>query len=326
MKFRFKIQSESGVPASTQLLNQLSFAIASRQFPPGYQLPSTRQLAMITGLHRNTINKVYNQLEESGLVEAQAGSGIYVKALSGATSAQLAHLTQFPEASTLVRRSLDELLERGLSLEQARTLFLAEVDWRLRCSAVVLVATPAEDMGLGELMSQELEQALGIPVQVAALEELDRLLEQTRSGTVVTNRYHIPRAEAIAAPRSARVLPLDITDFSKEIALINTLPKDSCLGIVSISSGILNAIELFFHGLRGEDLLVLTTQRDDTPRLRAIVRGAQLVISDQASYETLKQTVQQMRQDLIRPPQLACCEQYIKPESISMLRRELGLL
>ena len=77
---QFQIQADSEIPASNQLFNQIRFAIASRQFPPGHRLPSTRQLAMQTGLHRNTISKVYRQLEETGLVEAQAGSGIYVRA------------------------------------------------------------------------------------------------------------------------------------------------------------------------------------------------------------------------------------------------------
>jgi Predicted transcriptional regulators len=77
---QFHIQTDSEIPASTQLFNQIRFAIASRQFPPGHRLPSTRQLAMQTGLHRNTISKVYRQLENTGLVEAQAGSGIYVRA------------------------------------------------------------------------------------------------------------------------------------------------------------------------------------------------------------------------------------------------------
>ena len=73
---QFHIQPDSEISASKQLFNQIQFAIASRQYPPGTRLPSTRQLAMITGLHRNTISKVYTQLEEQGLVEAQAGSGI----------------------------------------------------------------------------------------------------------------------------------------------------------------------------------------------------------------------------------------------------------
>ena len=76
---RFHIQQESDISASTQLYNQICFAIAARHYPPGHRLPSTRQLAMQTGLHRNTISKVYRQLELDGIVEAIAGSGIYVR-------------------------------------------------------------------------------------------------------------------------------------------------------------------------------------------------------------------------------------------------------
>ena len=76
---RFHIQQESDIPASTQLYNLICFAIAARHYPPGHRLPSTRQLAMQTGLHRNTISKVYRQLELDGVVEAIAGSGIYVR-------------------------------------------------------------------------------------------------------------------------------------------------------------------------------------------------------------------------------------------------------
>ena len=79
---RFHIQQESDIPASTQLNNQICFAIAASHYPPGHRLPSTRQLAMQTGLHRNTISKVYRQLEIDGVVEAIAGSGIYVRAVS----------------------------------------------------------------------------------------------------------------------------------------------------------------------------------------------------------------------------------------------------
>ncbi|WP_239651541.1 GntR family transcriptional regulator [Neosynechococcus sphagnicola] len=79
---QFHIQLDSEIPASTQLYDQIRLAIASCQYPPGHRLPSTRQLAMQTGLHRNTISKVYRQLEEAGLVEALAGSGIYVRARS----------------------------------------------------------------------------------------------------------------------------------------------------------------------------------------------------------------------------------------------------
>ncbi|MEQ9668804.1 GntR family transcriptional regulator [Coleofasciculus sp. G2-EDA-02] len=324
---QYHIQPDSEIPASKQLFDQIQFAIASRQYPPGHKLPSTRQLAMETGLHRNTISKVYRQLEETGLVESIAGSGIYVKAQGheGGTQRQSPILQQYPQASRVVQQSLDELLSQGCSLNEARELFLAEIDWRLRCSARVLVTVESRDMGAGELMVQELESALGIPVQLVPLEELEQTLERTNSGTVVTSRYFIQKAEAIAAPKSVRVIPVDIHDYGQEIEIVKSLPKDSCLGCVSLSGGILRIVDVIIHSLRGDDLLLITAQVSDKYKLNALVRSARTIISDQASYDTVKRAILDARDDLIRPPKLVCSENYIGTKSINLLKRELGL-
>jgi GntR family transcriptional regulator len=324
---QFHIQADSDIPASTQLYNQILFAIASRQFPPGHRLPSTRQLAMQTGLHRNTISKVYRQLEDAGVVDAQAGSGIYVRDQIQDSNAKIKSpiLDQHPEAYKVVQSSLDDLLKMGCSLNQARELFLAEIDWRLRCSAQVLVTAPMHDIGAGQVIVRELERSLNIPLQLVPLEELEQVLDQTRSGTVVTSRYFIAQAEAIAAPKSVRVIPIDIYDFDEEIKLIKKLPKGTCLGLVSLSSGTVGVAEVIIHSLRGEDLLVMTSQLGDAYKLSAIVRSAQTIISDQASCTAVKAAILSARDDLIRPPHLICCEDFIIGKSINLLKRELGL-
>ncbi|MGB5973310.1 MAG: GntR family transcriptional regulator [Nodosilinea sp.] len=325
---QFHIQPDSEIPASTQLYDQIWFAIASRQYPPGYRLPSTRQLAMQTGLHRNTISKVYRQLEDAGVVEAMPGSGIYVREQSNTESArpQTMLWAEFPQARDVVESGLDELLRQGCSLNQARELFLAEIDWRLRCSARVLVTAPKQDIGAGELMVRELENALHIPVQLVPLEELDTILAQTRSGTVVTSRYFMSEAEAIAAPKSVRVIPVDIYDYKTELGLLKDLPKGTCLGMVSVSSGILRAAEVISYSLRGDEILLMSAQTDDPYKLSAVIHSAQtIVVFDEASLPTVKEAIAEAREDLIRPPKLVVCDNYIGEKSILVLKRELGL-
>jgi GntR family transcriptional regulator len=324
---QFQIKPDSEIPASNQLFNQIRFAIASRQYPPGHRLPSTRQLAMQTGLHRNTISKVYRQLEENGLVEALAGSGIYVKALGHEGGSKLKSPTfdKYPDASQIVKRSLDELLSKGCTLNEAREMFLAEIDWRLRCSARVLVTAPANDIGIGELMVQELEKSLDIPVQLVPLEELSKTIELVPSGTVVTSRYFIGAAEEIAAPKSVRVIPIDIYDYSQEIKLVRELPKGTYFGIVSLSSGLLRATEVIVHSIRGDDIVVMTAQATEAYKINAMVRSAKTIVCDRASFEIVKAAVQASREDIIRPPQVVCSENYIGTDSINLLKRELGL-
>ena len=324
---QFHIQTDSDIPASTQLFNQIRFAIASRQFPPGHRLPSTRQLAMQTGLHRNTISKVYRQLENTGLVEAQAGSGIYVRAQGheGGSKLKSAILDEYPLANKIVQESLDQLLGQGCTLSQARELFLTEIDWRLRCSARVVVTAPTEDIGVGELMAKELEQALRIPIQLVPMEELGVFLDQISSGTVITSRYFIGEAESISAPRSVRVIPVDIYDYVQEIKLVGDLPKDSYLGLVSLSPGMLRSTQVIIHSFRGEDLLVMTALMSDTYKINSIVRSARTIFCDQPSFATVKAAINAAREDIIRPPQLICSENYIGAKSINLLKRELGL-
>ncbi len=323
----FQIKTDSDIPASNQLFNQIRFAIASGQFPPGHRLPSTRQLAIQTGLHRNTISKVYRQLEDTGLVEAQAGSGIYVKAQGHKWVSKLKSpiFDKYPNASNIVKRSLDELLSQGCSLNEAREMFLIQIDWRLRCSARVLVTAPSYDLGIGQLMAQELEQALNISVELVPLEELGEIIDQVSCGTVVTSRYFIGRAEEIAAPKSVRVIPVDIYDYGKEFQLLHTLPKGSYCGLVSLSSGLLRAAEVIIHSLRGNDVIVMTAQDTETHKINAMVRSARIIVCDKFSFDIVKAALQKNRENIIRPPQIICIENYIVTDSINLLKRELGL-
>ncbi|MBC6454213.1 MAG: GntR family transcriptional regulator [Hormoscilla sp. SP5CHS1] len=355
---QFQIQQDSEIPASNQLFNQIRFAIASRQYLPGHRLPSTRVLAMQTGLHRNTVNKVYRQLEETGLVEAQAGSGIFVRCLEHADRGSAAPavsfrtracgrrrradlsgtvgldgkgshksylLEKYPDAEHLVRQCLNELLGQGCSLNEARELFWAVIDWRLRSGARVLVTAPRHDIGVGELMTQELEQALRIPMQLVPLEELTEVLERISSATVVTNKYFIGEAQKQAAPQSVRVIPVDIYDYAKEIQLVKSLPKDTCFGIVCLSAGVLRATEVIVNSLRGDDIYVMKAQPQDNYKLDAIVRAAQAIVTDMASYDAVKAAVAAAREDIIRAPRIYPCENYIDSKSIERLQRELGL-
>ncbi len=319
----FQIQSDSDVPASKQLFAQIQFAIASGQYPPAHRLPSTRQLAMITGLHRNTISKVYQQLEESGLVESVAGSGIYVKIHERENITE----SDSPVISSVnaVKESIDRILELGCSLEQVKDLFLEEVNWRISCRKRVIITVPHRDIGAGEMMQQELRQSLFIDIELVELEELPQLLAEINFGTLVTNRYFIQEVLAIVPPNSFRVIPIDMYDYKKELEMIKELPSQACLGIVSLSEGTLSVASSIVNSQRGEDLLVLTSSAHDRDRLRAVIRAAHTVITGYTSYDLVKSEIIAMREDLIRIPDVISTDSYIGEKSINLLKRELGL-
>ncbi len=326
---RFHIQQESDIPASTQLYNQICFAIAARHFPPGHRLPSTRQLAMQTGLHRNTISKVYRQLETDGVVEAMAGSGIYVRDQQNPREIKpppgLRHKA-LPDIDREVRQSVDGLLQAGCTLQQARDLITREIDWRLRCGARVLVSTPREDIGASMLIAEELTPNLEVPVEVVPMEELEAVLTSANNGTVVTSRYFLQPVEEIARRHGVRAVPVDLNDFRHELDLLKELRSGSCVGLVSISPGILRAAEVILHSMRGSELLVMTANPDTGSRLLALLRAASHVLCDRPSMPLVEQTLRQNRAQLMRLPVVHCAQSYLGGATIDLLRKEIGLL
>ena len=319
----FQIQSDSDIPASKQLFAQIQFAIASGQYLPGHRLPSTRQLAMITGLHRNTISKVYQQLEESGLVESVAGSGIYVKIHERESMAK----SNSPLVGSInsIKESIDHLLELGSNLAQIKELFLEEIDWRISCCDRVVVTVPHRDISAGKIMQQELQESFSISIELIELEKLPEILAAVNFGTLVTNRYFIQEVLKIVPPNSFRVIPIDIYDYNKELQLIKKLPSQACLGIVSLSEGTLSIASSIVNSQRGDDLLVLTSPLSDRNRLKAVIRSAHTIISDPYGYDIVKAKIISMKEDLIRIPEVIRTDNYIGEKSINLLKRELGL-
>ncbi len=326
---RFHIQQESDIPASTQLYNQICFAIAARHYPPGHRLPSTRQLAMQTGLHRNTISKVYRQLETDGVVEALAGSGIYVRDQNQPRQPRLApgpRNRALPDIDRQVRQGVDALLQAGCTLQQTRELLTREIDWRLRCGARVLVSTPREDLGASHLIAEELSPNLEVPVEVVPMEELEGVLESSNNGTVVTSRYFLQPVEEIARRHGVRAVPVDLNDFRHELDLLKELRAGSCVGLVSISPGILRAAEVILHSLRGNELLVMTANPATGSRLLALLRASSHVLCDRPSLSLVEQSLRQNRAQLMRLPVVHCARSYLGAATIEQLRKEIGLL
>jgi GntR family transcriptional regulator len=317
----FQIQSDSEIPASKQLFDQIQFAIASGQYPPDHRLPSTRQLAMITGLHRNTISKVYQNLEETGLVESVAGSGIYVK--NQARKITDAENSSADNYSLIVQTSIDSLLEQGLNLAQIRDFFLEEIDWRIQCNQQVIITVPQQSLNEGKVMELELSEALEIPIQLIPLEDLEKLLAQKNFGTLITNRYFLKEVIDVVPPNSFRVIPVDIYDYSKELAMIKKLPKQACLGIISLSESILAIASSIVNSQRGDDILVLTASPGEPKKLMTVVRTAHTIIVGPSSYNLVQEAIAKSKRDLIRIPDLIRSNNFINEKSVEILKQQL---
>lgn len=328
--FQFHIQLDSPIPASKQLFEQIQFAIASRHYSPGHRLPSMRQLARQTGLHRNTIGRVYHELELAGLVESKPGSGVYVKASGEEIGFNLRNYSRSitPQVQKIISENLDKLTSEGFNLREIRKLLLEEIDWRISCLDKVIVAVPWRDASSGELMVKELEESLQIKsrVELVFLENLVQFLRVNQMATVITNRYFLQEVIPLVKDKSVRVIPVDIYNYQRELKLIEKLPKGAYLGLVSLSAGTLAVAKNIVHTLRGEELVTITVQANQREKLQRLVSKSKMIISDRPSFAQVQQAIASVKNDLIRFPQLICVDKYLSEDSINLLKIKLNII
>jgi GntR family transcriptional regulator len=119
----FRPNPSLGVPIYLQLMEQVKHAIETGALRPGEQLPGIRPLAEELVINPNTVAKAYRELEHAGVIELRHGAGAFVtEGAKGRNSTDLHRAAQ-----PIVAAAIDKLRARGLSDEEIRRLFEAEL-------------------------------------------------------------------------------------------------------------------------------------------------------------------------------------------------------
>jgi DNA-binding transcriptional MocR family regulator len=74
----FHLEKMNGVPLRSQIKTYLASLIEGGELKPGTRLPSTRKLARLLGVNRNTVLSAYGELEAEGRIDSRVGSGSFI--------------------------------------------------------------------------------------------------------------------------------------------------------------------------------------------------------------------------------------------------------
>src|SRR6187402_1717391 len=118
----FRPNPASGVPIYLQLMEQVKHAIETGALRSGEQLPGIRPVAEELVINPNTVAKAYRDLEHEGVIELRQGAGAFV-----AENGQTGHVETVKAGQPVLQAVIDRLRESGLSLDEIRRLFDAEL-------------------------------------------------------------------------------------------------------------------------------------------------------------------------------------------------------
>ncbi|WP_149495596.1 GntR family transcriptional regulator [Roseiconus lacunae] len=119
----FSIDPDGDIPIYEQIVRQVKLAVADGILVGGQMVPSVRQLANELAINSNTIARAYQELQSDSVLEPLRGRGMIVRrdAIKRCTKAR----------NTLVaesfRRALSDALAGGMSADELRSLFEAEL-------------------------------------------------------------------------------------------------------------------------------------------------------------------------------------------------------
>jgi GntR family transcriptional regulator len=120
----FRPNPSLGVPIYLQLMEQVKHAVETGALRAGEQLPGIRPLAEELVINPNTVAKAYRELEHEGVIELRHGAGAFISA-SAARNRKTADKVRV--AQPIVSAAVEKLRDKGLTNEEIRRLFEAEL-------------------------------------------------------------------------------------------------------------------------------------------------------------------------------------------------------
>ena len=220
-----RVNSKSHVPVHVQLEGQIKHLILTGNFAVGSRLPSIRAMAGFLRVNRNTVARVFSDLEREGYVESRRGSGVYV-------------LEPPMEADEEKRR---EVLERVMDLAAARAVPVEDLAYALLARAgteppekvriLFVECTPAE---LNQF-SDELEEQLPVEVEKVLLGDLSERLsgvEEAPWQLAVTTFFHVHEVQELVEPLDIEVVALLAEATLAGLQRLMELPSQTPVGVV----------------------------------------------------------------------------------------------
>jgi DNA-binding transcriptional regulator YhcF (GntR family) len=200
-------RAQPGAVILDQLRDRIVTGLYFGNWQPGERLPSIRDIADAESVDRKTAAAAYHRLEEEGLVEVKARSGVFLRE-ERANGGQL----RGGPLEKLQRRWLKNTYDgaRALGLNTPTVLRLFNAVAEVESTPVPVLE---EDDSTARTIAQELRECAGIDARPLLLHESGNRLQVFASAPfAITTPYYASRVEALAPrlPLITATLSLDL--------------------------------------------------------------------------------------------------------------------
>jgi len=206
------------------LEGQIKHLILTGNFEVGSRLPSIRTMAGFLRVNRNTVARVFSDLEREGYVESRRGSGVYV--------------VEPPVEADDIKRQ--EVLERVLDLASAQDVSVEDLAYALLARAgtspqektpILFIECTRAEL---DQFSEELEEQLPVEVERVLTEDLAGRLSGVGDPPwrlAVTTFFHIHEVQELVEPFGMESVALLAEATLESLQRLMELPSGTPVGV-----------------------------------------------------------------------------------------------
>jgi len=278
-----RLDRDTHLSVHTQLKAQLVYLIRSGQMPPGTQLPTVRQLAGFLRVNRNTVSKVFADMQRDGLLSCEPGRGTFVAPAPIESSAKVERMHRL---LTVVDEAIERASKLGFSPQEVFLTLYARTQ-----SLPGRAAAPPEGRTLFIECSRAESEAFGAEIQRSLSVAVDPMLLADFAQTarrdpaflagyrmVITTFYHVHEVQALVAGTGIEVFALMVDTSLEALMRLTALPEGTTVGVACTAPTGAENMKLSIQRAGLKHLRVVTGCGDERPALRRMLESAAVVV------------------------------------------------
>jgi DNA-binding transcriptional regulator YhcF (GntR family) len=277
-----KLNPKDQLPLHVQLKSQLAHLIETGQLQTGAQLPTVRQMAGFLRINRNTVAKVFSELEREGYLCCERGKGTFVSSHRSQAKRSLKKMQGLVE---IVDEALNKAIRLGFTAEElsvtlyARTHTAPPANTLPRPRLLFIECNQSQV----SLFCAELKEALAIEVDGMLLPDFTKMLRNTPASMrpyafVVTTFYHIQEVQAALANTKIEVMGLLVEAGLETLMRLTTLAKGTKIGVACYEwAGTVN-LKLSIENAGFKHLQLVPGCGEDEPGLLSMINQVSIIV------------------------------------------------
>jgi GntR family transcriptional regulator len=319
-----RLNRQNQLPVHAQLKAQLVYLIQSNQMRPGTQLPTVRQLAGFLRVNRNTVSKVYSEMQREGYLSCETGRGTFVSTSKAKSESKVESMHKL---LAVVDEALDRAGKLGFSPEElfltlyARTQALPSTQAGKRDVTALFIECSRPELAL---FSEELKKDLGIRVDSMLVGEFAEAVETDleslrRYGLIITTFYHIREVQALLEDSGMEVVALMVDTSLETLMRLTALPEGTHVGVACTTAAGAENMKLSIQRAGLKHLRVITGSGEKRSSLQKMMAEASVVVCSSLVEDRIRSLAPKSKEVIVD-------NKRIDRSGIEMLRSRLAAL